>query len=171
MDFTSDTYLIAQLFGLIGMLVAIFSQQFKGRKPILLCFIVANLLNAIHFFLLSAMTGVVLAVIGAVRFFVSMFSIKKAWLVFFLIVNTLVLPFVFEGWLLSGTAYLAATFIIISTFLESDHAMRIAIIIGASGWLLYGVLIESIIEVVANAFFLISSILGWYRHVYSAKKA
>jgi hypothetical protein len=166
MDFTSQTYLLAQGFALAAMIVSIASQQHKSRNVLLICFIVANVLNAVHFFLLSAITGVVMAIIGAVRFGVSMYSTSKLWLTFFLIINTAAVIIVFEGYVLSGTSYFAATFIIISTFLKSDHSMRISIILGAFGWLVYGVLIGSIVSVISSGFFLLSSIVGWYRYVY-----
>lgn len=148
------------------MFVSVTSQQYKGRKIILILFIIANLLNAIHFALLGAMTGFVLAIIGAVRFAVSIISTKSFWLFFFLAINTASLFFIFEGYLLSGVSYFAASFIIISTFLKSDNWMRIFIILGALGWLVYGILIGSVVAILSNAFFLISSVVGWYRHIY-----
>ena len=169
MDFTSKTYIAAQVFAFLAMAAFTWSQQCKKRTPLLLYIILGNSLNAVHFFLLGAVTGMVLAIIGAVRFAVSIFSTSKLWLAFFLIINTIAAFYVFEGHLLSGTSYLAATFIIISSFLKSDHWMRVAIIIGAFGWLVYGVLIGSIVAIVSNAIFLISSITGWYRHVYLVK--
>ena len=131
--------------------------------------ILGNALNAVHFFLLGAITGTVLAIIGTVRFAVSIFSTYKLWIALFLIINTVAAYYVFEGYLLSGTSYIAATFIIISSFLKSDHWMRVAIIIGALGWLVYGILIGSMVAIVSNAIFLLSSMTGWYRHVYLVK--
>jgi hypothetical protein len=169
-DLYSKTYLIAQGFALVAMIASIISQQFKNRCWILIFFIIGNLLNAIHFLLLTAMTGFVLAIIGAARFTVSIFSTNKLWLWLFLLINTIVLYFIFEGALLSGTAYVAATAIIISTFLKSDHLMRVCIIVGALGWLVYSILIGSIIAIVSNGVFLLSSIIGWYRHVYKVSR-
>ena len=168
-DIHSGTYLIAQSFALAAMIVSVVSQQFKDRRWLLIFFIIGNLLNSVHFLLLAAITGFVLAIIGAVRFAVSIFSTNKLWLGFFLLINTVALPFIFEGILLSGTAYIAATAIIVSTFLKSDHWMRVCIIVGALGWLVYGVMIGSIIAMVSNGIFLVSSILGWYRYVYKKK--
>lgn len=165
-DFTSNTYIIAQVFALASMIVSLWSQQCRTRIMLLVLFIIANLLNAAHFQLLGAMTGVAMALIGAVRFGVSIVSTGKLWLVFFLIVNTIATYIVFEGWLLSGTSYLAATFIILSTFLRSNHWMRVSIILGAFGWLAYGVLIGSVVATISGAAFFISSCVGWYRHVY-----
>lgn len=166
MDFTSNTYLLAQAFALISMIVSIVSQQYKSRQVILILFIVANLANAVHFFILAATTGVVKATVGAVRFLVAIFSTNRYWLFLFLIINTVTTWYVFEGALLSGTSYFAATFIILSSFLKSDHWMRVAIALGGLGWLFYGILIGSVVAIIANAFFFGSSLLGWYRHVY-----
>lgn len=138
---------------------------------ILVLFIISNLLNAGQFLLLSALTGAAMSTIGAVRFGVSIFSTNKLWLGLFLVINTVATYFVFEGYVLSGASYLAATFIIISTFLKSDHWMRVAIIIGSLGWLIYGILIASPVFAISSAAFLVSSIVGWYRHVYQGKSA
>ncbi|MDF2379048.1 MAG: YgjV family protein [Candidatus Gracilibacteria bacterium] len=163
------SYLISQILAALAMIVNISSQQYKARKKMLLAFIAGNLLNSIHFLLLGAMTGFVLALIGVVRFTVSIYSTDKRWLIVFLLINSAAVPFVFEGYLLSGVSYIAATFIIISTFLESDHWMRVVIILGSLGWLIYGILIGSLVAIISNGFFLGSSIVGWYRHIHLRK--
>lgn len=162
----TTSYIVSQ--GLAGLAMAVFvvSQQYKARKKMLVAFILGNLLNAFHFLLLNATSGFMLAMIGAVRFAVSIYSTNKWWLAFFLMINTAVVPFVFEGYVLSGVSYIAATSIIVSSFLTSDHWMRVSIIIGATGWLIYGVLIGSIVAIISNGFFLGSSIVGWYRHIH-----
>jgi hypothetical protein len=169
MDFTSNTYILAQALALLAMIVSAWSQQFKKREMLLVFFIIANLLNAGQFLLLSAFTGAVMSVIGAVRFGVNIFSTNKVWLVLFLVINTAATYFVFEGYILSGTSYLAATFIIISTFLKSDNWMRLAIIVGSFLWLVYGILVASPVFAISSAVFLASSMMGWYRHVYLPK--
>lgn len=166
----SPLYLAAQLFGLISVVISVVSQQFKLREKILIAFIFANLFNAVHFYLLGAMTGLALAIIGAFRFGIAIKSTSKIWLYIFLAINTVAAYLMFEGLALTGVSYLAATFIIISSFLKNDSAMRLAIIVGALGWLIYGVLIGSIIAIVANLLFLASSIIGWYRHSYKIPK-
>lgn len=166
----SPLYLAAQLFGLISVVISVVSQQFKLREKILIAFIFANLFNAVHFYLLGAMTGLALAIIGAFRFGIAIKSTSKIWLYIFLAINTVAAYLMFEGLALTGVSYLAATFIIISSFLKNDSAMRLTIIVGALGWLIYGVLIGSIIAIVANLLFLASSIIGWYRHSYKIPK-
>jgi len=166
MDFPSGTYILAQVLALLSMVVSAWSQQCKKREKLLIFFIIANLLNGGQFLLLGALTGAVMSIIGAVRFGVSIFSTNKLWLALFLVINTVATYLVFEGYILSGTSYLAATFIIISTFLKSDHWMRVAIIIGSSAWFVYGILVASPMFAISSAIFLASSITGWYRHVY-----
>lgn len=161
---TSPVYLVAQAFALLATIASVVSQQFKQRQKILIAFIVGNILNGIHFFLLGAYTGTAMAAIGAVRFGVAIKSMHKFWLYLFLVVNTVATYFVFEGWLLSGVSYTAATFIILSSFLKSDNLMRLMLILGGTGWLIYGVLINSIVAIIANCLFLASSIIGWWRH-------
>jgi len=80
---SSRIYLFAQLFGLCSVIISVVSQQFKLREQILIAFIFANLFNAVHFYLLGAMTGLALAIIGAVRFAIAIKSVSKVWLYFF----------------------------------------------------------------------------------------
>lgn len=149
------------------MAVYVVSQQYKNRQGILFGFIVGNLLNAVHMLLLGAIAGTVLAIIGSLRFAIAIYSMHRNWLYFFLLLNTVITYYVFEGYLLSLTSYAGATCIIVSSFLKSDHWMRVAMIFGGTLWMLYGILVGSIIAVFANALFVISSIIGWYRHVHS----
>ncbi len=171
MDIDPNIYILAQAFGLASMLVSIWSQQWKERKMILILFIVSNLFNAGHFYLMNALTGAAMSFIGAARFGVSIFSMHKAWLALFLIINTIATYMFFEGFILSGTSYVAATFIILSSFLKSDHWMRVSIILGSFGWLVYGGLIGSVMAIVSSGFFFLSSVVGWYRYVYLPGKA
>lgn len=166
MDFTSKTYLISQAFALLAMIVYVVCQQYKRREPILVGFIIGNLLNAIHMFLLGAATGTALSIIGAIRFSVAIFSQHRIWLFIFLLINTIVTWYIFEGYILSFTSYIGATFIIFSSFLKSDHWMRITMILGGIAWLIYGILVGSIVAIIANGLFVISSAIGWYRHIY-----
>jgi len=146
------------------MVIAITSQQFKQRNAVLISLAIANAFNAAHFLLLGAITGLALACIGAIRFWVATISTKTYWLVIFLTINTIATYIVFETALLSGTSYIAATFVIASSFLKNDNHMRIFLIIGTIGWLLYGILVGSIIAIIANSVFLGSGIIGWYRY-------
>jgi hypothetical protein len=167
---SSPVYLVAQFFGICSMIISIGSQQLKLRGKILIAFIFANIFNAVHFYLLGAISGVALAIIGAFRFGIAIKSTSKIWLYIFLIINTLAAYFTFENIILTGTSYLAATFIVLSSFITKDSQMRIAIILGGLGWLVYGILIGSIIAIIANTLFLSSSIIGWYRHSYKIQK-
>ncbi|MDA0376167.1 MAG: YgjV family protein [bacterium] len=166
MDFTSNTFILSQALVVLSTIVSVWSQQLKKREVILILFIIANLLNAGQFLLLSAFTGAAMSIIGAIRFGVNIFSTNKLWLILFLLINTIATYVFFEGYILSGTSYLASTFVIISTFLNSDHWMRVLIILGLLGWLIYGILIPSPMLVLSSALFIVSGIVGWYRHVY-----
>ena len=166
MDLTSKAYLLSQAFAIMAMVVYMASQQYKKRQSILVGFVFGNLLNATHMALLGAMTGMTLALIGAVRFTVAIFSTHKGWLVFFLCINTIATYYMFEGYLLSITSYMGATFIIVSSFLKSDNHMRICMILGGLAWTIYTILIGSVMGIVANSLFLVSSLVGWYRHIY-----
>ena len=61
------SFIIAQIIGFIVLGITVISIQFKTKEKILMCQIIANILVAIQYFLLNALTGGVIAVINVIR--------------------------------------------------------------------------------------------------------
>lgn len=60
-------FIIAQIIGIIVLGITVISIQFKTKEKILICQIIANILVAVQYFLLNALTGGVVAVINVIR--------------------------------------------------------------------------------------------------------
>lgn len=60
-------FLIAQLFGLIAVILSIICMHFNSKENILKCMIIGNLLMTIQFFLLNAITGGVVSLVNTIR--------------------------------------------------------------------------------------------------------
>ena len=156
-------YFLAQIMAVGAFAVGILSQQFKSKKSVFGLLALSNFLNAGHFYLLQANAGMVLAIIGTIRFWGAIYTKSFFILLAFQIINALAIVVTFSGWALSGTAYFAASLIIASGFTDSDHLTRSLLFWGGIGWMLYGVQIGSIVAILSNAFFCASVAIGRLR--------
>ena len=71
------TFIIAQVFGIISIILNIFIVQFKTKENMLKGIIASNLVVAIQFFLLNAITGGIISLINVARCFVFYMYKKK----------------------------------------------------------------------------------------------
>ena len=60
-------FILAQICGGIALVLTVISVQFKSKEKIVMCFILANIVVAIQYFLLNALTGAVISIINAIR--------------------------------------------------------------------------------------------------------
>lgn len=70
-------FLLAQICGLIALILTVISVQFKTKEKIVMCFIFANIVVAIQFFLLNAITGGIISIINAIRCIIFYYYKKK----------------------------------------------------------------------------------------------
>lgn len=71
------TFFIAQLFGVISIVLNIMIVQFKTKEKMLIGMIISNLVVAMQFFLLNAITGGVISLINVIRCIVFYLFKKK----------------------------------------------------------------------------------------------
>ncbi len=70
-------FILAQICGFIILILTVISVQFKTKEKIVMCFVFANIIAAVQYFLLSAFTGAVISVINAIRCIVFYYYKKK----------------------------------------------------------------------------------------------
>lgn len=71
------SFILAQICGVIILVLTVISVQFKTKEKILIFQIIANIIVAIQYFLLNAMTGGVIAIINTIRCIIFYYYKKK----------------------------------------------------------------------------------------------
>ncbi len=71
------SFMIAQICGAITLILTVISVQFKTKEKILIFQIIANIVVALQYFLLNALTGGVVAIINTIRCIVFYYYKKK----------------------------------------------------------------------------------------------
>ncbi|PCI01662.1 MAG: hypothetical protein COB76_00840 [Alphaproteobacteria bacterium] len=164
-----DVYFIAvQACGFLAFGLSLVSYQFKNQRTMFAIRVCGDLIWAIHYFLLSAMTPAVTVLIASLRTFLSVFVCPKQRAV---VVGVAIISVcgicVYYG---SGDwkGYLPALTAIIyglSTYYHENYKIsRILMGAGLLVWICIGVLFQSYAEVISSSVGLISLALGFYRH-------
>lgn len=161
-------FFASQVFAFLTSIADIFSFQFKERKKILICFIIATACLGIHFVLLERYVPAILIAIGIVRLFIACKSTWKWWkyiFIFIYTVVTLILMKDYYDFVMLG----AISFSTIASFRQDDHSLRLYFMAGTVLWVTYQVLIFSPMWALVDSILLWSNIVGYYRH-YLRKK-
>lgn len=70
-------FILAQVCGVIVLVLTVISVQFKTKEKIVMCFVFANLVMSIQFFLLNAITGAIISIINTIRCIIFYYYKKK----------------------------------------------------------------------------------------------
>ena len=169
--------IVAQIFGIIGMLLNILIYQQKKQKGVLICQFFATISFTLNYLLLGAVVGGLLNLLGALRSVIFYFEQKTkansiAWLIFFIIAfvtSYLLTFFVFKTpitaknliiELLPVVAMIIAT---VSLRLNSAKAVRAFGLFASPMWLVYNCFSGSIGAIASEVLNLISIVVGIIR--------
>lgn len=161
-------YVAAQISGFIAFLVSLYAYQKARKKDILLCMIISNIINLVHYLILGAYSGCITKVIAIFRdiFIVLKEKNKRLSSVLFLIIFLLIYVgvsiYTFTN-ILSLFPLLAAIIYIIPTWLGNSKTVKKTALFCYVLWLIYNIYVLSIAGVTANIVSIVSIIIGLKR--------
>ena len=157
------SFVISQVARFVAIGFDILSFQFKERKQIFLCFIIAASLISGHYFLLGRVAAGLIVLISVFRFITCYFTTNKKYMLLFIALNTISLFFTYKD-LADLLFYTGLVIFIVGNFQENDKLMRQLMILGISLIVVYNVIIFSPIGMVGESIFLVSGLVGYYRY-------
>jgi hypothetical protein len=155
--------IIAQAIGVFASGFMIFSYYQKQDLYLKICLMTANLLFAVHFFLMDANAGMAINLLNLLRVGTSIKFHKSTKLMLVFMSTSVVIGFfVFETYydLLPIFCSLLGSF---SMFKLSGVSMRYARLIGSFGWLTYGIKFQSIGQILTELTSIILNLTTIYR--------
>ncbi|MCF7834434.1 YgjV family protein [Candidatus Gracilibacteria bacterium] len=155
--------MISQIAMLVAMGFDFLSLQYKKREYTFLCLIVSASLISTHYFLLNQTAAGVIVFISVLRFITCYFTTDKKYLFIFIALNTISLFFTYKN-PIDFIIYIGLIIFIIGNFQENNKLMRKFMMGGTSIIILYNAIILSPMGIIAEGVFLISGIIGYYRH-------
>ena len=163
-------YVAAQILGFIAFLVSLYAYQRVNKKDILLCMVISNIINLVHYLILGAYSGCITKVIAIFRdiFIVLKEKNKRLSSVLFLIIFILIYVgvsiYTFTN-ILSLFPLVAAIIYIIPTWLGNSKTVKKTALFCYVLWLIYNIYVLSIAGVTANIVSIVSIIIGLKKEI------
>ncbi|PID29598.1 hypothetical protein CR983_03765 [Candidatus Saccharibacteria bacterium] len=161
----SDAWI--QVIGVVAILTAAASVQFRHRKQILWMQILANMIWATHFLLLGAVTAAGLNIAGIARNYVffRVHSRKRSRLALWIFIGVIWLAGL-ATWQgpVSLFVIAGATLITLALWQHNEQKIRLLLLAQAPLWLIYSVLNGSYPGVLNEVFGITSTIVALWRH-------
>lgn len=162
-------FISAQIIGFIVLGITVTSIQFKTKEKILICQIIANILVAIQYFLLNALTGGVVAVINVIRCLVFYYYKKKDKKPSVIFLSIFIVIAIVSGILTWQNVFSIIPIIatIVFTYgLWQDNVKitRICTAITAGNWTIYNVIVKAYAGALQSLAECISAIIAMIRN-------
>ena len=159
--------LVADILGILGILITVFVYQQKKREKMLLSKLILDLVWMLHYCFIGAYSGAVVAVIAAVREIVFVKrDPKKAngiiWLPIFIVVAIVSTILTWNN-IFSIFTLLASCTAVVSFFIGKPNLSRILAFPVSLCMLTYDIACNSIAGIVNESFAIISSLVGIIR--------
>lgn len=169
--------ILAQIFSVIAMFLNIFSYQQKKKEGIIICQLIGSFAFSASYFLLSSISGGVVAIVNIALALVMLFEKKTnaqspVWAVLFSIayIGTYILAFALgtapslRNFIVELLPVAGSIVIMISFRMKDAKLLRKISYVRAPIWLLYNILVFSIGGILCELFSLCSLIIGTLRH-------
>ena len=161
-------FVLAQICGGIVLLLTVISVQFKSKEKIVMCFALANIVAAIQFFLLNALTGAVISILNTIRCIVFYLYKKKN------LKPSILVLIIFEAFaIISGIfswqniwSIIPIIVTVLNTYgLWQDNVTVIRIIAGivGFGWAIYDVIVKAFVGAIQEFSQFVSAVISLYR--------
>lgn len=162
-------FILAQICGFIILVLTVISVQFKTKEKIVMCFVFANVIAAIQYFLLSAFTGAVISVINAIRCIVFYYYKKKEMkpsLIILLIFEMIAIISGIFTWQNIWSLIPIIVTVVYTYGLWQDNVTVIRITTGIAGfgWAIYNIIVMAYVGAVQEISQLASSVIAIVRN-------
>ncbi|MFM5271716.1 YgjV family protein [Aeromonas veronii] len=156
-------FLWSQLVVSLALLLDLLSFQLRDRRRILACLALSCALNAGHFALLGQWSAACLLLLASVRFLVSIWLVRRILMWFFMGLACAAALATYQGEL-SLIGLLASLLQTRAAFCPDDRQLRRWMLLGTLCWLANNLLVGSPVAVLMEGLFLVSNLVGYYRH-------
>ncbi len=157
-----SNFILSQVSKLISFILVIVAFQIKRGNLFRILFVISTLFSEIHFILLGAISAASIVFINGLRWFVSIYTKNKIVIPVFIILILFVGYYNYESWVSLLTIF-AGILGVFAVFNDNQIITRKILFIIAILWIIYNSIIFTPMGIIAEFFFLISNIVGYFR--------
>ncbi|MBQ7202051.1 YgjV family protein [Candidatus Saccharibacteria bacterium] len=166
-------FVIAQIFGVLGVIASVCSMQFKKRRQIFIALLLLNLFSALNFVFLGTFSSAYVCFFAVAEMLINHLFERKnkpvpKWVVgIYIIVNILLGAIAFTGPL--DVIPIVCALIFCATLLtKNEQNIRKLMLLNQALWLVYDLTVGAYFFAVSNVLTIISTAIALYR--FSKKK-
>lgn len=163
------SFVIAQVLGIIGTIVNIFSIQLKNKKDILFCFIVINFIFVLNLILLGGYTGAIVCFVAGVQtIIISMYELKnkkfpKLLIPVFLIVSIIFGSLTYKSLIDILPLFCSVTYTL-SILQKKESNIRYLTLVNLLSWIIYDIFIMAYTTILSDLFMIVSTLIAIIRY-------
>ena len=163
-----NKFWIAQIIGIVAIVLWVISVQKKEEYKILLLQALANLIYTVQYVLLQVFPAAFMNIASFFRCYIFYIkrknekNISKLWLIIFIIIVIVLGILTYDGYL-SLIPIIITLFYTISSWMKDAKWIRIVFLIAAFIWIYYNYVVGAYICIIGNVFEIISGTLALIR--------
>ena len=168
-------FVLAQIFGVIGIIFSVLSMQMKTKKNIMLMLLGLNTASALNFLFLNSISGSLVCFFGVLETIINyLFDSKNkkipVYIIIFYIVVNLILGFSSYKTILDLVPIICALLYVGTVCTKKESNIRKLMFANQSFWLVYDIIVKAYMFSISNILTLISTIISMYRFDFKKKK-
>lgn len=159
------TFILAQICGFIVLILTVISVQFKTKEKIVMCFVFANIVATMQYFLLNATTGAVVSIINTIRCIIFYYYKKKEKKPSFMILLVFEVVAVVSGiisWqnIWSMIPIIVTVIYTYGLWQDNVKVIRLTTAIVGLGWAIYNVIVMAYIGAIQEISQFVSAVIA-----------
>ena len=161
-------FVVAQVFGVIGIIFSVLSMQMKTKKNIMIMLLCLNLASALNFLFLDSMSGFWVCLFAVLETFVNYIFDSKGkkvplYIVAFYVIVNIALGLMSYHGLLDILPIVCALLYCATVCTKKESVIRKLMFGNQSIWLVYDIIVKAYMFSISNILTLISIVIAYFR--------
>ncbi len=168
-------FVIAQIFGIIGIIFSVLSMQMKTKKNIMIMLLGLNIASALNFLFLESYSGSLICFFGAIETFINYLYDQKnkkvsIYIIGFYVIVNIILGLLSYHQILDILPIVCALLFVATVCTKSESNIRKLMFGNQTTWLVYDIIVKAYMFSISNVLTLISILISMYRYDYKKTK-
>lgn len=166
-----NNFVIAQVFGILGIIASVVSMQLKDRKHILIALFLLNLFSALNFLFLGSFSSTYVCFFAEFEMLINYcFEVKKKdvpkWVIGIYIVVNIILGMITYGSLLDLLPIVCAIIYCCTILTKKESNIRKLMLANQSIWLVFDLIVKAYTFSISNILTIVSTLIAMFRYDY-----
>lgn len=166
-----NNFIIAQIFGILGIIASVMSMQFKSRKHILVALFLLNLFSALNFLFLGSLSSsyvcffAIIEMLINYRFEIKNRDVPKLVIGIYIVIN-IILGMISYKSIIDLLPIACAIIYCCTVLTKKESNIRKLMLANQGIWLVFDLIVKAYTFSISNILTIISTLISMYRYDY-----